>query len=274
MSNVERSRAVVGRNVSRPVAGTGASLAPALSGSLAQRAATGRCDLRRRAGCCRDEREQRCRPSVDCCLHRFDPFECVRPANLATRTSVGVHVDRNVNERISIDLQVRLKVLNSGMAGLLIGAVAERAGVTATTIRYYEQVGLLPAPVRSASGYRRYGETAVEELRFIRKAQVLGFSLDEITEILKLSRSGRTPCSRVRSLAHQHLAAVAERIRQLQRFYDQLAQEVAKWDGKTTPTCVGLCQIIAMSDASQASSQDLSLSLRRSRRPPRKAVRR
>jgi hypothetical protein len=86
------------------------------------------------------------------------------------------------------------------------------------------------------------------KLRFIRKAQGLGFSLDEIGEILKLSRSGTAPCSHVLSLAHQHLTAVEERIRHLQRFRDQLAAELAKWDGKQTPTCRGLCQIIAAAD--------------------------
>lgn len=110
-------------------------------------------------------------------------------------------------------------------------------------------MGLLTPPPRSSSGYRRYSERSVEELRFIKKAQALGFSLDEIGEILKLSRAGQTPCSRVLSLAHQHLAAVEERIRQLAKFRDQLAAEVAKWDGQTQPTCRGLCQIIASADA-------------------------
>ncbi len=131
------------------------------------------------------------------------------------------------------------------MSGLLIGEVAQRAGVSAPTIRYYEEIGLLPAPLRSSAGYRRYAEQTVEELRFIRKAQALGFSLDEIGEILRLSRSGKAPCSHVLSIAHQHLAAVEERIRRLQRFRDLLAAEVAKWDGKKTATCRGLCQIIA-----------------------------
>ena len=127
---------------------------------------------------------------------------------------------------------------------LLIGDVARRAGVSAPTVRYYEEIGLLAAPTRSSSGYRRYSERTVEELRFIRKAQALGFSLDEIGEIFKLSRSGKTPCAHVLSLAQQHLAAVDERIRQLQTLRAQLADKVAQWDGEKTPTCKGLCQII------------------------------
>jgi MerR family transcriptional regulator, copper efflux regulator len=131
------------------------------------------------------------------------------------------------------------------MQGLLIGDVAERTGLTAPTIRYYESIGLLAPAPRSATGYRRYSETTVEELRFIRKAQALGFSLEEIGEILKLSRAGDTPCSHVLDLSRRHLTAVEERIRQLSRFRDQLAAELAKWDGKKEPTCRGLCQIIS-----------------------------
>jgi DNA-binding transcriptional MerR regulator len=102
------------------------------------------------------------------------------------------------------------------MSGLLIGEVAQRAGVTVPTVRYYEEIGLLPVPSRSCTGYRRYSEHTVEELRFIRKAQVLGFSLDEIGEscgshgpakrrartfchlrisILRLSRSAFVSCN-------------------------------------------------------------------------------
>lgn len=132
------------------------------------------------------------------------------------------------------------------MGALLIGDVAERAGVPTPTIRYYESIGLLKPAARSSAGYRRYSEHTVEELRFIKKAQALGFSLDEVGEILTLSRSGKAPCEEVLSLAHQHLAAVDERLRQLQVFREQLASELAKWEGqKTGVTCDGLCQFIA-----------------------------
>jgi len=132
------------------------------------------------------------------------------------------------------------------MGALLIGDVAQRAGVPTATIRYYESIGLLKPAARSSSGYRRYSQRTVQELQFIRKAQALGFSLEEVAEILTLSRSGKTPCAQVLSLGHQHLAAVDERIHQLQAFRDQLASELAKWDQqKTAVTCDGLCQFIA-----------------------------
>jgi len=124
------------------------------------------------------------------------------------------------------------------MAGFLIGVLAREAGVSAPTVRYYEEVGLLPPSSRTSGGYRRYTDAA------IRKAQGLGFSLDEIREILKLSRAGEAPCGEVLTLARRHLEAVDSRIAQLQRFREHLAGELAKWDGQQSPTCGGLCEII------------------------------
>lgn len=152
------------------------------------------------------------------------------------------------------------------MAGLLIGELARRAGVTAPAIRYYEQIGLLPSAQRSATGYRRYSDTALEELQFIRKAQGLGFSLEEIGQILQLSRSGQGPCAHVLSLAHQHLAAVDERIKRLQKFRTQLAADVAKWDKKkTATTCRGMCQFINDADPDNTAE---AVPIRRARENP------
>jgi DNA-binding transcriptional MerR regulator len=154
------------------------------------------------------------------------------------------------------------------MAGLLIGDVAERTGLSPPTIRYYESIGLVAAPARSPTGYRRYTDTTVEELRFIKKAQSLGFSLEEIGEILKLGRAGDTPCAHVLDLSRRHLAAVEKRIEQLTRFRDQLAGELAKWDGRQTPTCRGLCQIIVNAEdrGSNGSPVELHIGTRRTGR--------
>ena len=131
---------------------------------------------------------------------------------------------------------------------MLIGEVARRTNVTPSTIRYYEGIGLLTAPPRSVGGYRRYPDTTLEELRFIRKAQGFGFSLDEINEILKLSREGELPCTHVLDLARRHLAAVEERIQQLQSLHHRLSGELSKWNGKAPATCQGLCEIISTAE--------------------------
>ena len=139
------------------------------------------------------------------------------------------------------------------MSGLLIGEVAKRTGFPPPTIRYYEEVGLLKKPSRAESGYRSYSSKTVDELLFVKKAQALGFSLDEIAEILKLSRAGQKPCERVLAMSHRHLETIEIRIRELQKFRGYLAAEISKWDRQgTAVTCDGLCQFIA--DATPESS--------------------
>ena len=83
-----------------------------------------------------------------------------------------------------------------------IGEVAAAAGVPAQTIRYYERVGLLPPPARTATGYRDYPESAFGQLRFIRAAQAVGLTLGEIREILAFRATGTAPCGHVQRLLH------------------------------------------------------------------------
>lgn len=97
-----------------------------------------------------------------------------------------------------------------------IGELAERTGVSADTIRYYEDEGVLPEPRRSDTGYRLYDEGTVERLRFVRQAQALGLRLDEIAEILALvEERGVDPCSHVEARLRKRLAQVGERMREL-----------------------------------------------------------
>ena len=133
---------------------------------------------------------------------------------------------------------------------MLIGDISKLLDITPATIRYYEEIGVLTPPRRSESGYRRYTESSLEELRFIKKGQRLGFSLDEIREILRISRAGEAPCSHVVELAERNLAAAEERMRHLQAFSDRLAALIDKWKGKSVPSCHGggLCEIIASAD--------------------------
>ncbi|TDT30911.1 heavy metal-responsive transcriptional regulator [Naumannella halotolerans] len=97
-----------------------------------------------------------------------------------------------------------------------IGEVSERTGVATSTIRYYEDQGLLPAPSRTASGYRDYGDRAVSRIRFVRQGQAAGLQLDEIAEILAIHDSGRAPCCRVTDLLQDRLSKVEQQIADLQ----------------------------------------------------------
>lgn len=112
-----------------------------------------------------------------------------------------------------------------------IGTVARRAGVGIDTIRYYEREGLLPPPQRRASGYRDYDPGVVERLRFIRRAKDLGFTLDEIRELLVLSTDRERGVKSVKQRAETRLNEVEQRIRELQRVKRGLQQLIAACPG-------------------------------------------
>lgn len=105
-----------------------------------------------------------------------------------------------------------------------IGEVAERSGVNPTTIRYYEDIGLLPEPERTRSGYRDYAGGAVARLSFIRAAQSIGLTLGEIHEVLALRNRGETPCPQVVTLLDQRAVELAERIAALEQMRRELLQ--------------------------------------------------
>ena len=113
-----------------------------------------------------------------------------------------------------------------------IGAVARRAELGVETLRYYERLGLLGSPRRTESGYRLYTDAIFARLDFIRKAQAMGFTLDEIARIIQESETGRSPCADVRRIARRKLAELDERLKQLRRYRNELAQTLAEWDKK------------------------------------------
>ena len=106
--------------------------------------------------------------------------------------------------------------------GALIGQAARAAGVGVQTLRYYERLRLLPRPQRTAAGYRVYAPEAIARLRFIKRAQAVGFSLEEIKEILRLKYEGRSPCECVRGWLRQKLERVEQEVRELARFRREL----------------------------------------------------
>ena len=109
---------------------------------------------------------------------------------------------------------------------LTIGVLAEAAGVNVETIRFYQRKGLMPEPEKPYGSIRRYGAAELARVRFIKSAQRLGFSLEEIGELLKLEDGAR--CSEARQLAEQKLVDVRQKLGDLQRIESVLAGLVAR----------------------------------------------
>ena len=126
-----------------------------------------------------------------------------------------------------------------GVTTFKIGEVANRAGVNKETVRYYEKRGLIPKPDRRRSGYRIFTKRHIDQIKFIKRAQELGFTLSEIQELLDLRLDGDTPCEQVRKKAESKRREVEEKINDLQGIKTVLSELIdkCKADG-TTEECV------------------------------------
>jgi DNA-binding transcriptional MerR regulator len=107
---------------------------------------------------------------------------------------------------------------------LQIGEIANRSGVSVDTVRYYEKLKILPTAPRTSSGYRMFPSKAVEQIKFIKQAQELGFSLDEIKKLL--ASGGAEECERVRDLLQTKLAEIDEQIKKMKLFRKTLANHL------------------------------------------------
>src|SRR5689334_13725239 len=96
-----------------------------------------------------------------------------------------------------------------------IGDLARESGVKIVTIRYYEQIGLMPLPVRTAGNYRSYDDDARQRLRFIRRCRDLGFTLDQVRDLLRLASEKTKPCEEVKAIAAQHRRDVENKLEDL-----------------------------------------------------------
>ena len=118
-----------------------------------------------------------------------------------------------------------------------IGAAAERTGVKTETIRFYERVGLIPAPLRTEGGHRVYDNERVERLAFIRRARELGFPLDQVRGLFRMVDEPGHTCAEVGALAESHLGTVRSRIADLRAMETVLKEMVASCSGGTVPDC-------------------------------------
>jgi len=126
-----------------------------------------------------------------------------------------------------------------------IGEAADRAGVTAKTVRFWEDQHLLPPPARTAAGYRDYDPAIVERLAFIRHAQAAGLTLEHIRQVLDIRDDGQPPCVHVTGLITQRLGEMEARLAELTRTRDQLVVLAARAAAQDPADCQGYCSIIA-----------------------------
>ena len=127
------------------------------------------------------------------------------------------------------------------MEKLSIGELAKQANVNIETIRYYERRGLLPDPPRNKSGHRQYSSEALKRTDFIKRCQALGFSLNEIAEILELRVTPESSCADMKSRVGEKLTEVDLKIRELALIRDALSRLLKKCTGKGP---IGSCPIL------------------------------
>lgn len=131
----------------------------------------------------------------------------------------------------------------TGGKQLKIGEVSRRAGVGIETLRFYEKSGLIDRPGRTESGYRLYDESVLERLSFVKKAQMLGFTLDEIKQLIDHKSAGLNPCAEVRQIVTIRLEQLNERIEQMVRYRAELRAALGEW-GETGEADGHVCGLI------------------------------
>lgn len=126
-----------------------------------------------------------------------------------------------------------------GTKPLRSGDVSRLAGVSADTLRHYERLGILPPPQRTNGGYRIFSDAAVERVRLVQRALQLGFSLTELSKILRTRDKGGVPCHRVLTLTEEKLRSLGQRIEELQRTQNYMRKLVRDWREKLKRTPQG-----------------------------------
>ena len=129
-----------------------------------------------------------------------------------------------------------------------IGTLSAATGVNIETIRYYEKIGLIPAPPRTEGRQRVYDGTHLKRLTFIRRSRELGFSLDEIRALLGLVRGGDLSCAEVKTMTEQHVTDIRRKVKDLKKLERVLTELTAKCRGNTVPDCPILDALSASAD--------------------------
>lgn len=124
---------------------------------------------------------------------------------------------------------------------LTIGELAKQTSIKVVTIRYYERVGILPPPARSLANYRTYNHDHIRKLRFVRRCRELGFTLDHIRDLLRLSAEDTPSCGEVCELTARHLVETEKKLRDLKRLATELRRIHSSCNGKNS---MADCRII------------------------------
>lgn len=140
---------------------------------------------------------------------------------------------------------------------LKIGEVSRLANIGIEALRFYEKSGLLDQPARTDSGYRLYGEDVLERITFIKKAQVLGFTLDEIRQLIAHKRAGESPCAEVRDVVKNRLEDLNRKIEEMLRYRDDLKKVLQEWtaEGEVEGHVCGLIEGVNFSSHTQVKNK-------------------
>ena len=117
------------------------------------------------------------------------------------------------------------------------GVLAKQSGVNAETIRYYEKIGLMPEPDRSEGGHRIYEDIHLQRICFIRRCREMGFTLEEIRDLLSLVDREQVSCERVQQIAEEHIFSIRRKIKDLRRMQGTLADLTKQCSGDDVPDC-------------------------------------
>jgi DNA-binding transcriptional MerR regulator len=160
---------------------------------------------------------------------------------------------------------MRIVSEDEGRGMLKIGEVSKRSGVSIEALRFYEKGGLLDRPARTMSGYRVYGEDVLERIEFIKRAQALGFSLDEIRQIVDDARRGESPCDEVREIVSRRMEELDERLRELHRYRKALKHTLDEWSkvGRAPGHVCGLIEGSTVEHAAHDKTEGLKRGKRR-----------
>jgi DNA-binding transcriptional MerR regulator len=160
---------------------------------------------------------------------------------------------------------MRIVSEEEGRGMLKIGEVSKRSGVGIEALRFYEKGALLDRPSRTPSGYRVYGEDVLERIEFIKRAQALGFSLDEIRQIVDDARRGESPCDEVREIVARRMEELDERLRELQRYRKELKHTLEEWNkvGRAPGHICGLIEGSSVGHAAHTKTEGLKRGKRR-----------